>query len=32
LDEFFLINQKAWQSGHRLLYVPTFYAFGRTPA
>jgi SAM-dependent methyltransferase len=32
LDEFFLINQKAWQSGHRLLYVPTFYAFGRNPA
>ena len=32
LDEFLLINQKAWKSGHRLLYVPTFYASGRTPA
>lgn len=32
LDEFISANQVAWSRGHRLLFVPTFYACGWKPA
>jgi len=31
LDEYHWLDQAAWSKGHRLLYVPTFYASGWVP-
>jgi SAM-dependent methyltransferase len=31
LDAYITANQEAWSKGHRLLYVPTFYASGMIP-
>jgi ubiquinone/menaquinone biosynthesis C-methylase UbiE len=31
LSSFQEMNWNAWREGHRILYVPTFYAAGRTP-
>jgi SAM-dependent methyltransferase len=31
LEQLFHMDMQAWQSGTRVLYVPTFYAWGRVP-
>jgi SAM-dependent methyltransferase len=32
LEEYHRIEKEAWKQGHRILYVPTFYALGWIPA
>ena len=31
LDAYRQLERDAWQQGRRILFVPTFYAFGRVP-